>query len=380
MELMRILIISDIPPYVTGGAEQQTWLLAKAWTDLGHKVEIFGHRIPNKIKPLDNDQKIVLRHINVAYSLGKLFRALTYFVSLSVLLLRYKKRFDIIYCRFLGEAALSVILLKKLKLVNLSIICVPAAAGNKDNADLAIIHSLPFSSKLKEVINLNCDCLNFISSKIEESMNQEGIQTKHISRIPNGVKVPAITNTSEFKKPSKLLFVGRLSKQKGLDVFLQALSQLAKQGFDFSCRIIGDGPESKTLKESVISLNLSQQITFLGRLTNELAQAEMLTAHYFILPSRYEGMSNAALEALACGLPCVLTRCGGIDNCLPNHTAFLCEPNNQPSLQKALENALTADISTWRQMSDESRQFIANAFSIETIAQRNIELFEAINC
>lgn len=379
MESMRILIISDIPPYVTGGAEQQSWLLAQAWSDMGHNVEMFGHRAQNKIEFFNhNNQKITLHRINVIYSLGRLCRALTYFLSLTAKLLCHKNRFDIIYCRFLGEAAISIILLKKMRIIKLPIVCVPAAAGNKDNADLAIINSLPFSSKLKKIINSSCECLNYISPQIEESMIREGIQPKFFSKIPNGVKIPSRTITGNFKSPKKLLFVGRLSKQKGLDILILALSQLAAQGFDFSCQIVGDGPELKALKDSIEKTNLSTKVTFLGKLTNELAQAEMLQAHYFILPSRYEGMSNAALEALACGLPCVLTRCGGIDAYLPKDAAFLCEPDNPSSLQKALEIALTTNIDTWNEMAIESKNFIAHTFSIEAIAQRNIDLFKSI--
>jgi glycosyltransferase involved in cell wall biosynthesis len=160
---------------------------------------------------------------------------------------------------------------------------------------------------------------------------------------------------------------------------LPALSLLATQGFDFSCRIIGDGTELEVLKGSVISLNLSARITFVGTLTNELVRAEMMQAHYFILPSRYEGMSNAALEALACGLPCILTRCGGIDAYLPNDTAFLCEPGDAASLQLALESAFNADTHTWNKMAAKSKQFIIDTLSIEAIAQRNIELFKSIS-
>src|SRR5919109_2444578 len=109
MAPVRILVLSDVPPHVVGGAEIQTWRLACAWASMGHRVEIAGHRIPTM-----KQEGIRLIHLPVFYPGGRALRGLSYFLSLARFLLAFRKNYDLIYCRFLGEAAISVAMLKQL--------------------------------------------------------------------------------------------------------------------------------------------------------------------------------------------------------------------------------------------------------------------------
>lgn len=111
----------------------------------------------------------------------------------------------------------------------------------------------------------------------------------------------------------RLVAVGRLVRQKGYD---RLLPLLARCRADIQLTIIGNGPDRDILERAAADLGLQQRVRFLG------FQAQpwpyLAGADAFVLPSRWEGMPNAALEALVCGTPVIATpEAGGINDVAP---------------------------------------------------------------
>lgn len=369
---MRILILADVPPYVVGGAEMQSWRLARMWRDAGHKVEIAGHRIPNTVR-----ENIRLHHLPVFKLAGRALRGVTYFVALMWLLaVRRRGHYDVIYCRFLGEAALSVAVLKKLRLVRAPLVAVPAAAGVKGNADLALLRSLPATSKLIELLNRHCDCVNYIAPGIEQTFRNAGLAPRQTARIPNGIEVPALEDRA--MPGPELLFVGRLSQEKGLDLFLPVLARLRTSGRVFRCTLIGDGPLREKLKAQARELELDACVSFMGAQPQAAIRSKLMEARVFVLPSRYEGLSNAALEALAHGVPCILSRCGGVDTYLSPETGWVFDIEDDAALEKALIEALGMSAENWQAMSRACRTLATEQFLLDRVAQHYLEVFESL--
>lgn len=109
-----------------------------------------------------------------------------------------------------------------------------------------------------------------------------------------------------------LVAVGRLTRQKGFDVLLNALATVRPRHPDLHLSIIGDGPERSSLEALASSLGLASAVTFMGFCEEPLPLVH--AADLFVLASRYEGFPNAALEALACGTPVVLTDSPGANS------------------------------------------------------------------
>jgi len=370
---MRILVCSDIPPYVIGGAEMQAWRLATTWQRNGHIIEIVGHRIPSTIL-----EDIRLHHLKVIYRFGRGLRALSYFISLTRFLLKHNKRYDIIYSRFIGEATLSISLLKHIGAIKLPLVAVPAAASNIDKSDVALLKSLPFLNQLIVIVNNNCNCINYIAPGIDSSLTSIGIKPRLSVHIPNGVPLPSTIPFGIKHLPRKLLFVGRLEFQKGLDTLLLALERLSKNGYQFEMRIIGHGNQLDNLKQFVIGHELEAHVTFLGEQSQKFIKDELSNADFFILPSRYEGISNAALEALAFGLPIILTKCGGLDTYISPATGWVCEPENPDSLYNAIYAAINISQHQWNTLSENCMRLAVEHFSMESIASKNIQVFETL--
>lgn len=140
-----------------------------------------------------------------------------------------------------------------------------------------------------------------------------GLDEKLIFRLSNPVDVEAIRAAAvePFREPGdglRFVAAGRLTPQKGFDRLLQGLSDFP---LDFHLTILGEGEDYETLLNARDRLGLSERVSFVGFVANPWRY--FAGADAFLLPSRWEGMPNAALEALTCGTPVVATpEAGGI--------------------------------------------------------------------
>jgi glycosyltransferase involved in cell wall biosynthesis len=125
-------------------------------------------------------------------------------------------------------------------------------------------------------------------------------------------KVILIANGADFKmfypdgspraEKFRILFSGRLVKQKGPLVFLEAIKKLKENQIPFEALIAGDGPMRKKMENFVNKNNLGQQVFFKGWIEKEWLVKEYRYSHVMVAPSLNEGMSMAMNEALATGL------------------------------------------------------------------------------
>lgn len=117
---------------------------------------------------------------------------------------------------------------------------------------------------------------------------------------------------NNFIKSSRLLVVlsGRFVKQKGFDRFIETIPLINR---DISFLFIGDGPEKENLKNRIVELHESDRVHFIKNTDNPWTYYRI--ADCFVMPSRWEGMPNALLEALCCGTPCLATKeSGGVQD------------------------------------------------------------------
>ena len=145
---------------------------------------------------------------------------------------------------------------------------------------------------------------------LKSSANQE------IKIINNGVdlaefrpKSPAAENLANGKFTA--LCVSRLTNRKGIEYLIRAIWQLYEKNKDIYLEIVGEGDEKEKLEKLVEKLNLGGAVNFAGFVSHEKLPEFYHRADVFVLPSINEGMSNTLLEALASGLPVIVTDTGG---------------------------------------------------------------------
>lgn len=130
--------------------------------------------------------------------------------------------------------------------------------------------------------------------------------------IPSAIHVPAIDHASIQSQrgravTKRLLFVGRLSREKRIDRLLGAWSEIAPQRLSWRLRLIGEGPEKGPLTELAQSLGIRDRVDFAGWTSD--VWSELASSHACALTSEYEGFPQSMLEAMASGLPIVAWDC-----------------------------------------------------------------------
>jgi glycosyltransferase involved in cell wall biosynthesis len=135
--------------------------------------------------------------------------------------------------------------------------------------------------------------------------------------IPNPYRDNLFRVIPESARTKELVFLGRLVSEKGVGVLLEALGQLKQWGLKPQLTIIGKGPEEPTLRQQVIDLEITEQVTFVGAKVGE-ELVNLLNKHQImVVPSLYdEPFGVVALEGIACGCVVVGSEGGGLKDAI----------------------------------------------------------------
>lgn len=366
---LRILVLSNFPPHVMGGAENQVERLVRRWMAVGAYVEIAGYSIPDGQEHLDEGTVRThhLRHLPV---LGRAGRGIGYSLSLSSLLIGRRHDFDVIYCRSLGDGALVVSLLKFLRLLRIPVLAVPINAGGR--GDCWFLRSVPFSPLWVRLLDRQIEALNLINTDIARELDDLGITHPRRTRIPNGIAIRSRIHRARPPAIRHIVWTGRFEWQKGLDLLLQALAVRVAAGDRFRLTLCGTGPLQAALEDQASRLGLSEHLVFAGRLDGGGIREVLASADAFVLPSRYEGMSNSVLEAMEAALPVLCTRCGGIDNWIERGAGWICRPGDTEDLTRTLGTMFAASGDEWLARGRRARAIVEECFDIRAVAEGNL--------
>lgn len=191
-----------------------------------------------------------------------------------------------------------------------------------------------------------------------------------IRMIPNGVDVEKFHPAGDASRegPVRLLFVGRVVRQKGLDVLLDALSRLPDTAC-FELTIAGDGPLRAEMTDRAERLGLGGRVRFAGWVGRGEMPELLRQADAFVFPSRDEGMPNAVLEAMASGLAVAATRISGNEELVEDgRTGFLAPPDDPTALAAILER-LVGDRTLCLGLGAAGREKVAREYSWRVVAE-----------
>jgi glycosyltransferase involved in cell wall biosynthesis len=180
---------------------------------------------------------------------------------------------------------------------------------------------------------LNNSAFAAISNDIERQWRALGVPDGKMARTASGVDTcrfhpgPSACEATLPPRP-RVVFMGRLHPQKNLGVLLDAWP-IVRRTLPAHLLLVGEGAERASISERIENVGLTESIHLLGE-TGQPAEV-LRAADVFVLPSVAEGMSNALLEAMATGLPCLASKIGGnedlIDEGVSGHLLSPHEPN-----------------------------------------------------
>lgn len=166
-----------------------------------------------------------------------------------------------------------------------------------------------------------------------------------------------------------VLHPARLLEQKAQRDVLRAAAAMPGVRFLFA----GDGPDRAVLEAASRELGVADRVTFLGRRRD--VRDLMEACDVVVLPSRFEGLPVALLEAMAAGRPVVATRIGGVEEVVtPDEDGILVEPGDAPALAGAIHRLLT-DVEAARRIGAEAARTIRERFSAGAMCRRVMEIY-----
>jgi len=204
------------------------------------------------------------------------------------------------------------------------------------------------------------------------------VGNRPIHIIPNMVDTefftpPQSSNTRGFRFVS----IAMLNANKGIDVLLRAFAMAFKGKNAVTLEIGGTGAELQPLKQLTRDLGIAPQVTFLGALNREQVRETLWHANAFVLPSYVETFGIAIIEAMATGLPVIVTRCGGPEDFVTPEVGFLVPPGDVKTLAETLSTMVIRQ-SQFAHRAFKIRALIKQRFGKDVIVKQLLESYSTI--
>jgi len=174
-------------------------------------------------------------------------------------------------------------------------------------------------------------------------------------------QIPAVSRG--LSQPPRLVYVGRLSEEKGVSYLIEAMALLASGGQAPKARLtlVGDGPERPRLERLVVERGCAEAVAFAGQQNRTELSRILLESDVCVQPSLTEGFSKAWLDAMAHGVPVLASRVGAAESVIGDDGArgWLIPPGDSAALAAALRRVLTEPLD-WKRLRQRCQRFAAD--------------------
>lgn len=189
--------------------------------------------------------------------------------------------------------------------------------------------------------------------------------------VHNGVAEEEFAPVEPASDATDLLFIGELRQLKGVDVLLEAIALLRREGRTVTATLVGAGPDAETFREQADRLGLAGRVRFPGALP---ARQAFAMGRLMIVPSRAESLPYVVLEAGAAGLPQIATAVGGIGEIFGDEAGRLIPPGDAPALARAIAGMLDAPAEAVASAA-RLRARIASGFSVSAMTDGVLDAY-----
>ncbi len=200
---------------------------------------------------------------------------------------------------------------------------------------------------------------------------------KKIVVLPNATNAGAYPEHRFEKDKIQMLFVGRFAFNKGINVLMEAVRQLNNEGYlnRLQFNIVGKGP----LYEQYIREYAFPNVNFIGFADDATLAQLYLDNDLFVFPTLFEGMPTVVLEAMAAGMPIIVSDTGATSELVNAENGYLIEKNNVRSLKSAIQQFFQLSNEQRQQLSKNSYQKLITKFTWQVVAQKHAELFNSFS-
>ncbi len=294
-------------------------------------------------------------------------------VPLSFLKLKFLlgQRWDAIYFPWNSAA------IENIDLLELGIPAIVSCRGSQINIAPHNPERESLIQGLKETFEktaaVHCVCAHIKGAAMQYGLNPSKASVIYPAVDPNFFYPVDKDDNKKFK----IITVGSLVWCKGYEYALMSVCKLIEKGIPIQFDIIGDGPERQRVLYTIQDLGLEKNVTLHGRLSSVEVRNKLQESDVFLLSSLSEGVSNAVLEAMACGLPIVTTDCGGMREAVQDGEEGLVVPVRDPEAMASALSKLASDKTLRTEMGKKARQRILDKFTLERQIKEFTSLLES---
>jgi len=186
-----------------------------------------------------------------------------------------------------------------------------------------------------------------LSDKIQATVCQTYLLKKEkVPIVLNGEDLShfKVKASYELHNPIRLLHIGRFAEQKNQIVIIEAVRNLTEQGYPLFVQLVGYNNTilGQECRKAVERYNLNSVVQFVG--TTDDVRPYLEKTDIFLLPSKFEGVPMTLIEAMACGLPIIASKVGGIPDMLTDNESALLIEGNVNDLQQSIEKMVESDV------------------------------------
>ena len=221
-----------------------------------------------------------------------------------------------------------------------------------------------------------------VSDEVKERLLKSGVSDKKIHLIRNGIDLRPF----ERATPSLLLekdkatitvgWIGRLSKEKGVDIFLRAAAHVLSKCPATRFVVVGDGPDLDKTNALIDELGIRDKVSLLGR--REDMPSIYASLDLMVSSSRQEGLPMAILEGMASGLPLVATAVGDVPTVVKDGvTGVIVPPEDVGALTAAITDLLQ-DAALRKRFSTAAKKFVKEEFSAERMVANYLRVYDQV--
>lgn len=222
--------------------------------------------------------------------------------------------------------------------------------------------------------------IHCISDSIEVEATRYGLDVRKSRVIRPGID-PDFFSPGPAPEPSdkiRIITVGSLVWVKGTSFGIESMRRVLDAGVDATMSIVGDGPERQRVLFAIDDLGLRDHVRLLGRLPPIAVRDELRRSDIFVLPSLSEGFCNAAIEAMGCHLPVVMTNCGGAREGVTDGVEGYIVPVWDPEAMADAIIRLARDPELRARMGRAGRERVLREFTVSRHVKQFLELLDEV--
>jgi len=370
---LRILQVVSLYHPFASGAEKQALAQARVLVRLGHEVQVLTRSVPGY--PVDEEEYegIAIHRVVRPIDRGPVF-GVSFVGSMIRQLARLRGSFDLVHAHQALWEAIACGLALRLGVLRAPVLIQPASAGFYGEAqELARTRGRGLLARLV----LANTGFAAISAQIASEWRALGVPPGRLVRLQSGVDTdrfrpgPASLEADLPPRP-RLIFTGRMHPQKNLPLLLEAWSLVAGRS-PGTLILVGPGYDRQALEAEAQRLGIAGRVYFTGAVDNP--EDYLRAADVFVLPSVAEGMSNSLLEAMACGLPAVVSSIGGNTDLVSDHVTGRLVGESSAATWAEILLQILSDPPLARSMGQAARARIESEFAVEVVVERYLELY-----